>query len=86
VCDTFLVIAEPPASAAFRANYAHQAMFPTFKHDIPVFIADKQVDPVNYGKGYKIKLVLVVEFVFAAHGALKIQFLPAIMLKTRTMA
>jgi hypothetical protein len=43
------------------------AMFPTGNHYILVFVSDKKVYPVYNSKTYKIKLVLVVEFIFGAH-------------------
>jgi hypothetical protein len=41
-------------------------MFPAVYHYIFVLIADKQVDPINNSEGYKIKLILIVEFVFSS--------------------
>jgi len=32
----------------------------------------KKIDPVYYSKAYKIKLVLVVEFIFGAHNSLNV--------------
>jgi hypothetical protein len=49
------------------------AMFPAFKDYFFIFVSDKQVDPVNNRKTNKVKLALVVEFIFAAHNSLKIR-------------
>ena len=38
------------------------------KYNILVLVSDEQVYPVCDGEGYKIQLVIVPEFVFAAHG------------------
>jgi len=50
------------------------AMSPAFKHDVFVFITDKQVYPVYYRKTNKVKPVLIVEFIFCAHGSLKVHY------------
>jgi len=49
------------------------AMFPAGNHYIFVFVSDEKVYPIYHRKTYKIKLVLVVEFIFAAHYKLKIR-------------
>jgi hypothetical protein len=49
------------------------AVFPRIQHDISVFITNENVYPVYYGKSYKIKLVLVSEFIFDTHYSLKVQ-------------
>src|SRR6185503_1200561 len=48
------------------------AMIPTGYHNILVFVANEQVDPVYDSKTYKVKLVLIVEFIFRAHDRLKL--------------
>jgi hypothetical protein len=48
-------------------------MFPAIQHNFFVIIADKKVNPVHYRKAYKIKLVLVSEFIFGAHNCLKVR-------------
>ena len=49
------------------------AMFPTGNHYVLVFSSDKQVYPVYNSKTYKVKLGLMVKFVFGAHYKLKIR-------------
>ena len=49
------------------------AMLPAFDHDLLVLVADKKIDPVYNSKTYKVKFVLVVEFILSAHGGLKIR-------------
>ena len=44
------------------------AMFKAFKKYIFIFITDKQIYPVYDSKGYKIQLILIPEFILAAHG------------------
>ena len=48
------------------------AMFPAGNHYIFVFVSDEKVYPVYHSKTYKVKLVLVVKFIFGAHFKLKI--------------
>ena len=50
------------------------AMFPTGNHYVLVFVSDKKVYPVYNSKTYKVKLVLIVKFVFVAHCKIKIRF------------
>jgi hypothetical protein len=50
------------------------AVLPAVDHDIFVFAADKQIDPVYNSEAHKIKLVLVVEFIFGAHIRLNVHF------------
>jgi hypothetical protein len=52
------------------------AIFPRIPHDIFVFITNEKVYPVYNGKSYKIKLVLVPEFIFDTHYSLKVQKKP----------
>ncbi|MDQ3842594.1 MAG: hypothetical protein M3342_01060, partial [Bacteroidota bacterium] len=47
--------------------FVTDAMLKAFEQDVLVFISDKQVNPVNEGKGDKVQFVLISEFVFAAH-------------------
>ena len=51
------------------------AMFPAFQHDVLIFVTDKKVNPVYHSKAYKIKLVLVPEFIFGAHDSLNVHYL-----------
>src|ERR1700733_3323210 len=48
------------------------AMFPAFNHDVLILISDEKVYPIYHSKTYKIKLVLVVKFIFCAHCRLKL--------------
>jgi len=50
------------------------AMLPAVNHDVLVFVPDEKVDPVYNSKTYKVKLVLIVKFVFVAHCKIKIRF------------
>ena len=47
--------------------FVMDTMLKTFEQDVLVFLSDKQVNPANDGKGDKVQLVLISEFVFAAH-------------------
>ncbi len=42
-------------------------MLPAFKQNVLVFISDKKVYPPHNGKAYKVKPLLVPEFIFGAH-------------------
>lgn len=48
-------------------------MLPAVNHYVLVFITDKKVYPVYYGKTYKVKLFLVVKFIFGAHYSLNVR-------------
>ena len=43
------------------------AMFPAFDQDVFVFVSDKKVYPAYNGKAYKVKSLLVPEFIFGTH-------------------
>ncbi len=42
-------------------------MFPTANQDIFILISDEQIDPVYNRETYKIKLILIVKFIFSTH-------------------
>jgi hypothetical protein len=48
-------------------SFVFLAVLPAFKHNVFIFVTDKQVYPANNGKAYKVKLLLVSEFIFSAH-------------------
>jgi hypothetical protein len=45
------------------------AMLPAFNQDILVNISCKEINPSNYGKGYKVATIRIMKFVFTAHEA-----------------
>jgi len=72
--DNHVDMAAHDTPAIYFQSFLQLAMFPAFNHDIPVFIADKQIYPIYNSEGDKIKLVLVIKFVLTAHGSLKVPF------------
>jgi len=61
--------------AKYFKAFMKLAMFPAFQHDVLIFVTDKKVNPVYHSKAYKIKLVLVPEFIFGAHDSLNVHYL-----------
>lgn len=43
------------------------AMFPAFKQDVFVFVTDKKLYPACNDKAYKVKPLLVPEFIFSTN-------------------
>jgi hypothetical protein len=71
--DDHVDVAGHDAPAIDFQSFFSLAMLPAIDHDVPVFIADKKVYPVYYGKTYKVKFILVVEFIFGAHYNLNVR-------------
>jgi len=71
--DDHVDMAGHDAPAINFQSFFSLAMLPAVNHYVPVFITDKKVYPIYYGKTYKVKLVLVVEFIFGAHYSLNVR-------------
>src|SRR5271168_723443 len=70
--DDHVDMAGHDAIAIYFKSFVLLAMFPTGNHYVLVFVSDEKVYPVYHSKTYKIKLVLIVKFIFDAHCKLKI--------------